>query len=113
MSSTSPKQTMFDSIEVNVPTLLRAEQLWREQSQGAAQAAKVVADANTEGFDRAICADLETFFDTWSTVARQISTNVDDVTAGLEAFRNEFGMFESQTTETFTTFGSGFFSDPP
>ena len=103
---------MFDSIEVNVPTLQRAEQIWREQSQGAAQAAKVVADASTAGFDRAVHADLETFFNTWSAVATQISTNVDDVTTGLERFRNEFGMFEGQTTATFNTFGSGFFSDP-
>lgn len=103
---------MYDSIEVNVPTLQRAEQIWREQSQGAAQAAKVVADASTAGFDSEVTTDLRTFFGTWSAVARRISSNVDDVTTGLEQFRNEFGMFEIQTTETFNTFGAGFLSDP-
>ncbi len=101
------EQIVFDTVEVNPLTLGRAAQTWLEQSQGASQAATAVADANTAGFDPEVQPDLATFLATWSAVAKQISSNVDDVSTGLAEFRNRFGLFETQVSNDLNPFGFG------
>lgn len=104
---------MYNSIEVDVWTLKRAEQLWLEQAQGAELAAHAVADAGTAGFDPAVSADVQAFLTSWSTVAQQISANVEAVATGLNEFRNAFGQFEVQTTATINAWGYSVTTDLP
>lgn len=104
---------MFDNIEVNTYTLPRAEQIWREQSQGASQAAMLVAGASTAGFDPEVGPDVAAFLATWSTVAKGISTNVDDVAHGLDEFHSNIGLFENQVIDDITSIGFDFKPDLP
>lgn len=99
---------MGSAIEVSMQGLMRAEQLWREQSQGAAQAAKAVENAGTTGFDPDVKADVVSFLDTWSSVAKTVSANVDDVATSLEGFRRQFDAFETHASGAFTALGSDF-----